>query len=300
MMQKYCKLFMMVLFFIFMLHFAPVPSAHAQIGPIQGKGSVSAHAMIGEYYLDISGYIAPFASVILSTDGIVMRSTVADAQGNFFISQVLIKQGFSHFCLEAIDVKRLGESEVCFSFPAANGNLKFPNLFLPPTLGLYKTQINVASTAIAWGYSMPGALVTLHLSDGRVLTTTARSDGFYQFNVPFLIAGTFTLTADAQYQKKNSLKSINQKALTVLSVPQQIANQLIHVQKNLFNLLQLLGPLLLAIPILILIIILLKKLWPDLFPFIPEIPGSALPAFFDVFKKRQEKLHHFWMKGVGF
>ncbi len=273
-----------------------VPQAHA----ISAQGSVNTQATVGQFTLSISGYIAPFATVVLSTDTVVLGSTITDTNGNFSFSGILIKAGFSHFCLDAVDVKKLGASEACLSFPPATGNMSMNNIFLPPTLGLPKTQIPVGTTAIAWGYSMPGAAVTLHISDGRTLTTIADASGFYQFNPQFNTTGDFQLFADATLKGKSSLEPNKKLTLTILSLQEQVANQIQKGGRNLSNLLKILGPLLLAIPILILIIILLKKLWPSLFPFIPTIPAGALPAFFDLFKKHEKKLHHWWMKGVGF
>lgn len=269
-------------------------------GAISGNASVNTQARIGKFTINISGFIAPFATVVLSSDTISMATVVADNAGNFSFSGILIKAGFSHFCLDATDAKKFGTSEGCLSFPPASGNLTFTNIFLPPTLGLVNAQIPLGSSAFARGYSMPGAQVTLHSGDGRVFTTIADSTGYFEFHPVYNSAGEFQLFADATLGKVASLEPQKKVTLTVQSLPQQVANQVEQVGKNLSNLLKILGPLLLAIPILILIIILLKKLWPSLFPFIPRIPAGTLPTFFDLFKKRERKLHHWWMKGVGF
>ncbi|MBI2075036.1 MAG: hypothetical protein HYT83_04340, partial [Candidatus Levybacteria bacterium] len=126
--------------------------------------STEVTASVGELYLSISGFISPYASVVLTMqDGTFLRASVADEKGNFYISQVLIKRGFSGFCLTAIDFKRLGESTTCIKFPPASANIIMNNIFLPPTLGLSRTEIAEGSTAIAFGYTMPNSIVTLKL-----------------------------------------------------------------------------------------------------------------------------------------
>src|SRR3989338_1016735 len=65
--------------------------------------STNVSAKVGEFSLNISGYIAPFATVTLTTtDGTFLRSVVANAQGYFTITAVQMKSGFAGFCLTAI------------------------------------------------------------------------------------------------------------------------------------------------------------------------------------------------------
>src|SRR5690348_1579703 len=78
--------------------------------PVYGQKNlghnIQVSASIGEIYLNLSGIIAPYASVILIADDNYLRSTVADSQGKFSLNDILVKRGFSQFCLEAIDFKR--------------------------------------------------------------------------------------------------------------------------------------------------------------------------------------------------
>lgn len=261
--------------------------------------AVSVGAQIGEFTANISGFIAPYASVVMTIDNTVVRSTVADANGNFFISQIAIKGGFDHYCLTAEDVKRLGQSKACFSFTPATGNYTKTGIFLPPTLGLYKKEINAGQTAKAWGFSMPGATVTLHLSDGRTLTTTADATGYYEFDPKFEKAGDYELFADASYKKQQSENPVDKVKLKALSVGQQVGNVIQKGGKNIWNLLgEPWGFLLLAIPIIILIIILLRKLLKR--RMVPGARGGKVPAKqktpFD-FLFKTHKLHHSWYFG---
>ena len=161
------------------------------------KHAVTVEATIGQFLFNISGQISPNASIVLIIDGVTARATVADVNGYFSISGVLIKEGFSHFCLDAIDFKRLGESYTCFDIPPAQQSVTMKDIFLPPTLGLSRNVIAEGASVTAYGYSMPGALVTLYLSNGKVLTTYADKTGYYQFVIKDLKAGTYNLYTKA-------------------------------------------------------------------------------------------------------
>lgn len=269
----------------------------------RGHATINVSAAIGQFSVSISGYIAPYASVVLTSGGTVIYSATADATGNFSMTQILVKQGFSKFCLDAVDVKRLGQSEACFNIPPITGNYAKSNIFLPPTIGLFRTEISAGSNALIWGYSMPGAVVTVHSSDGKIYTATADKDGFYQVNAHIEKAGTYDLYADAQYQSKPSEKPTNKVTLLALTFAEQanrnVSNWLKNLLTFLFNIP--LGPLWLAIPILILIFILWRKLKG--LPIIPTFghpkAGTGHTFAFDMFT-RPRKLHHAWMKGVGY
>ena len=255
---------------------------------ISSSSAVQVQASVGQFYLSLWGYASPFASISLTFDGVFMRATVADEKGNFIISQVLIKAGFTNFCLDAIDFKRLGESYTCFSIPPATNSVTMKDIFLPPTLGLSRTTINVGGKATAFGYTMPGAKVTLHLNQ-KLLTTYANSDGYYEFTLQNLAVGTYTLYSTANYQQKESLVPTKKLQLEALSTEKQISQQVTKTVGNWWDqLLRFLrnwlwNPLGLVIPIIILIIILIRKLWGKHLP---------IPA-----KKKSRLLHHSWWMG---
>ncbi len=296
-MKIYLPIRLLFLFCILFVSCVYVPSAKANLLSPVAK-SVQINASVGEFYMDLSGSIAPYASVVLISNNIVLRSTVADANGYWYISQILIQQGFSSFCLDAIDYKRLGESYTCFSVTPATENIVKQNIFLPPTLGLQKKTVDQGGVAIAWGYTMRGGTVTLHLSDGRVITVNADSEGFYEVHAPVPAAGTYELFADATYHGASSLKPDRNITLTVLSVGQQVINRgkgtVNQVGKFLIGTPW--GFLWLIIPILILIIILLKKLKPEWFTWM-DGAWNSVHAYVPFMHR---KLHHHWMKGVGY
>ena len=162
-------------------------------------------ASVGEFHLDVSGYISPFASVVLSAKDITTKGTVANRNGDFSFTQVLIKRGFSAFCLEAVDFHMLGDSYTCFKVPPATASVIEKDIFLPPTLGLSRTEVAVGQKVYAFGYTMPGAEVQLHVNGNLVLKTRADGTGYYIYELSQLGAGQFDLFATARYNARDSL-----------------------------------------------------------------------------------------------
>ena len=261
----------------------------------KGSHSVTVSARLGDFYLNLSGYIAPFASIVLYSDGIYLRATTADQFGYFTISEVLIKQGFSRFCFDAVDFKRLGESYSCMKIPPAKGNVTIKDIFLPPTLGLSRTTIAAGSSAVAFGYSMPNALVTLHFGD-KTYTTYADSTGYYQFVIKDVKAGVYKLYSTATLNEKPSLEPEKKLILKSLSGWEQILEWLKNLLNKIWQFITSLsfGPLWLAIPIIILIIILILKLWPERFTFLYR---NRLIIFFTKALRRKHPLHHKYFMG---
>ena len=229
--MKKCKLPLVSLIVFILFVFISALPANASVG----SASSNVSATVGQYYLDVTGYIAPFASIVLLSNDQPLRTTVADAQGYFSLTQVLVGKGFSGFCLDAVDVKRLGESYKCFTFAPITDSLSMKNLFLPPTLGLQRTEITQGDQAVIWGYSMPGASVVVHLSDGQTFTTTADSNGYYEVKTTIAKSGQYELYADATYQSKKSLIPDRKVTLLALSTSEQIAKAGLNWLTNLIN-----------------------------------------------------------------
>jgi hypothetical protein len=255
--------------------------ASAQTPPLPAASlKTEVQASVGEFYLNLFGYISPFASVVLSSDGVFIKGTTADAQGNFSFSQILINRGFAGFCLDAVDFKRIGESYTCFSIPPATNSVTMKDIFLPPTLGLSRTTVNEGGSATAFGYTMPKAKVTLHVN-GELRTAYADASGYYEFALENLKAGKYSLYATAEYKQKDSLSPTKKLQLESISKQKQVENWWDALLRFLRNWLW--NPLWLVIPIIILIIILIRKLWGKHLP---------IPA-----KKKSRLLHHSWWMG---
>lgn len=255
-------LLILSLFIFYILSFK-FNSALAQYRLPGGSLKSTVSATLGDFYLNLSGYITPFASIVLTSEDVYLRATTSDQFGYFRITEVLIKKGFSKFCFDAFDFRRLGESYSCTSIPPAQAGVTLEDIFLPPTLGLSRSEIKEGASATAYGYSMPQALVTLTFA-GRNLTTKADQAGYYQFVLKDVKAGVYQLSASAELEGKKSLLPLKKLTLKSLSPWEQFIAWLKNLWKKIVEFFTSLsfGPLWIAIPIIILIIILLWKLRP--------------------------------------
>lgn len=242
--------------------------------------STNVSASVGKYYVTIRGYVSPFASVVMSQDSIFMASTVADPEGNFTLNNVFVNEGFTDFCLEAIDVKRVGDSYTCLKIEPVFKDLSKNDIFLPPTLGLSGQKINPGSSVFASGYSMPNAKVIINLSKDIKLEILADKNGFYKYEIKDIPAGKYSLFATAQHENKNSEKPTRTKDLEALSIGGLL-------QQNL--LLILLIVLLIIIGIILFIILISKRLRNRLKNIILRKP---MPK-----KKIAAPKHHSWFLG---
>lgn len=233
--------------------------ANAQYRLPKGSLNSSVSGTLGDFYLSVSGYIAPFASIVLTSDGVYLRATTADESGYFRIPEVLIKKGFSKFCFDAIDFRRLGESFSCKTIPPATGSVTIEDIFLPPTLGLSRSTIAEGGSTTAWGYTMPGATVTLNFA-GKNLKTKADKTGYYQFIFNNVKAGIYKLYSKASLDGKNSLDPQKKVTLKSLSKTDQAIGWLEDLLKKLWDLLTTYWFIWIVVPIIILIIILLWRL----------------------------------------
>lgn len=250
----------------------------------QSKSTVVT-ATVGTYHLTVNGYQSPYASIILKTQiGVFLASTTADANGYFSISNILINSSVLTYCFQAVDFKRIGLSEACITLDGPiNSDITRTDIFLPPTIGLSKKQINAGQDAVIYGYSMPGATVYLYI-EGEIVTLTADDTGFYTYTYKNVPEGVFRITTSAELNDKKSLDPTNEVILESLSVGQQITNTgkkaIENVKKAVpFNLLPFL---LIALGFLVAIGFLLYKL------------KLRIWVIFIDFLRRRKKMHHDW------
>lgn len=254
---------------------------------------VRVSARIGDFYLNLSGYASPFASVILTSNGVFYRSTVADKNGFWSIKDIIISKNFNSFCLQHVDFKNIGESTTCFNIPPATGDIEKKEIFLPPTIGLQRSQITAGGNAVVFGYTMPNSTVTIHLQNGKTYTVTADETGYYELTLKNLPAGTYELYATANYNGKASENPSNTLRLVALSWWQQIIVWIKELFQWLWSVITGLGlgPLWLVLPLIPLIIFLIIKIWPEKFTAIYD------SRIFIMFNPRSKKLHHAWFVG---
>lgn len=279
--------------------FVKVPVAFGAVATQSGTTNIT--VTISGNVLSLSGYIAPFASIVLTVNGNVITSTTADAAGNFSFSNVAVPKATSTVCLDAVDFKKLGTSKACISVIPIDGVITKTGIFLPPTLGVQRTDVFVGDSALAFGYGMPGATITVHVNSSKGCTVTAESTGYYTCNITIQKVGSYELYADAVLNNKpteQQLYKILIKGITV-SKPSITPGPTVSPlpELNLFAIPWWVWLLLVLISI-ILIIILLRKFKPEALPTV-GVPAFKINHAFDfLFKSR--KLHHWWMKGVGY
>jgi len=285
------KLFILICLGVFFLLISALVSNFFEKTPLSSTQKVI--AQVGDYRLNISGFASPFASVILTIDGVFYRSAVADKDGNFSITDVLIKKGFDSFCLLHVDYKRIGESEACLTVPPATGSITKNDIFLPPTIGLQRAEIEAGSDAVVFGYTMPGATVTIHLKDGKSFNVVADQNGYYEYTLTDVPAGSYELYATAQYEGKNSEAPSRTVKLTALPWWQQLINLLRRIWEDFVDRLTGLGlgPLWLIIPLLPIITYLILRIWPERFTIIYD------SRLYSMIKPHDKKLHHAWFVG---
>lgn len=189
------------------------------------QGSSTVTATVGQFHLDLSGIAAPYATIVLASKEVFLQSAVADQYGSFYIQPVLIKSGFSDFCLTAIDIKRLGESKTCIKVPPASSDVRMNNIFLPPTLGLYRNQITAGGTVLMFGYSMPDAVVSVSLNKLKIYSVHVEENGYYEIRIPNAQAGSYLLSGTAVLARRLSLEPTKKVGLTVLTPIQQVENR---------------------------------------------------------------------------
>lgn len=213
--MKHLPFYIFILLFSFFLLFKP-PQVFSQ------QGSSTVTATVGQLHLDISGIAAPYATIVLASKEVFLQSAVADQYGSFYIQPVLIKSGFSDFCLTAIDIKRLGESLTCIKVPPASSDVIMNNIFLPPSLGLYRNQITAGGTVLMFGYSMPDAVVSVSLNKLKIYSVHTEENGYYEIRIPNAQSGSYVLSATAVRAKRLSLEPTKKVGLTVLTPAQQV------------------------------------------------------------------------------
>jgi len=211
------SLLLIIILGIVFLSLTLVSPAYAKETIATKSGSQSIKATVGGIRVIASGFIAPYTSIVLSSDGNVYRTTVSDEKG-FFSIENLLPIGFSTVCFSAVDAKRLGESYSCLSPEIPKGDLILKDIFLPPTIGLNHNQVTEGSDALIYGYTMPSARVKIKLMAGKETFITADNLGYYEYILKKVKAGSYELFAGATYKGKDSQEPIKPAVLKAVAV----------------------------------------------------------------------------------
>jgi hypothetical protein len=250
-----------------------------------GNEEVTVTAQVGDFGVNISGLASPNASVVLNSEGQFLRSTVADSDGFFYISGISVRKGTSEFCFTSIDFRRLGESESCLTVEPITTSRNIERVFLPPTIGLFRKQINAGEEALIYGYSMPGTTVTVRVREGQTFTVDADAAGYYEYRYKNVPSGTYYLASEGLLEGEKTLPPKKEVELEALSVPAQVTQVTKTTLDNIWDLLTttiwgFLLILLILLLIIIILILIIKPVWAR--------------AIFDKLK-RKYPLHHDWL-----
>jgi len=176
------------------------------VNAVYAQKAVNLKASVGRYYFSASGYVSPYASIVMTSQNIFLASTVADSNGRFFLPRSLVNDGFNEFCLEATDIRRIGDSYTCFKTDAPTSDFSKNDIFLSPTVGLSGRKITPNSSITASGYTMPESSVSMNLGNNFWIQTEANSNGYYKTIIQKIPKGDYELFASASYKNKSSIK----------------------------------------------------------------------------------------------
>src|SRR5260221_13545232 len=175
--MKYLFLFLLLTSYVLLLPTKASAAVSTQSATTNITVTVSGNT------LNVTGYIAPFASIALTVNNTVIVSTVADATGNFTFTNVAVPKATSIVCFDAVDFKKLGESLACIQVTPVNGVITRTGVYLPPTLGVQRVDVFVGDNADALGYGMPNSSVTVHINNLTGCVVTADTTGYYQCSI---------------------------------------------------------------------------------------------------------------------
>lgn len=263
----------------------------------QKSQDIEVSATVGDFTVNISGFISPGATVKLSSNQVFLAEVVADENGSFLFPNILIQKDTQQLCLTAIDVRKLGQSFTCFSSASITGNANLKDVFLPPTISLSTSEITQGSFAIASGYTMPNAQVNIQLGENIIFTAIADSKGYYEFMIKDLAPGKYNLFTSARYNGKKSLFPTKTLEFRTLSPAEKAIQVGKDKYKKALDTLQSLGlsTILLLVPLFMLVIILSFYLWSKRFVFITK--SRYLSKLFQSKIPQKKYLHHFWFVG---
>ena len=64
------------------------------------------------------------------------------------VSNILINSAETTYCFQAVDFRRVGESDACITIPGPIiQDVTYKDVFLPPTIGISEKQINAGPPA---------------------------------------------------------------------------------------------------------------------------------------------------------
>ena len=282
------RLFLKLSIVMILLMFIPQNKSLAQTTPNPNpeSGSATVTASVGEYFLIVSGYHSPNASVVIQTSTeVFLNSTTADGNGYFTIPNTLITKDLEGFCFLAIDFRRIGESESCvYIEDVITDDKTYSDIFLPPSIGLSRRLITAGEDAEIYGYTMPNAEVKIEF-DEEVITMQANEVGYYEYLFEDAEPGVYSFTSRATLSNEDSLDPKTKAVLEVVTVPEKVITDITDTIDDVED--KYPGALFLISLLLILLLLLLGLIW--------KTKPRFIYAFFDKFKKRYPMHHDYFL-----
>jgi len=275
---------------IFVLHFFLIENkVYAQIltpNPNSQSGAATVTAAVGEYYLIVSGYHSPNASVVIQTlSEVFLNSTTADGNGYFTIPNTLITKDLAGFCFLAIDFRRIGESESCvYIEDVITDDKSYSDIFLPPSIGLSRRLITAGEDAEIYGYTMPKAEVKIEFEE-EIITMQANDVGYYEYIFEDAQPGVYSFSSRATLSNVQSLEPRTKAVLEVVTVPEKVITDITDTVDDIEE--KYPGALFLISLLIILLLLLLALIW--------KTKPGFIYAFFDKFKKRYPMHHDYFL-----
>jgi len=202
------------------------------------------------WWLELTGWTSPYASVELSMEQVVKRVTTADSEGRFTF-RIALPRTLAPFCLIATDVSNISSHPLCLAPPPPEFDILIKEVVMPPTLKIDRGKIAKGETVAAQGYTTLNSEVVPYLFEEKprgfrfprvfaaeVPKPQVKSDqnGFYQLNLPTSEIGKNRIFVGSIFLANPSPKSTT-LVFDVLSWWRMILERIITFLANLFWLL---------------------------------------------------------------
>lgn len=152
--------------------------------------------------VQIGGFAAPNASIVVTRDGTKIATGKANADGSFTITLNDQPTGTQVYVLSFTDENGRALGPLTFSFNLTNGtNTVVSGAFPGPSIGIDKTSVKIGQPVTVVGTTLPHSVVTTSVHSGTVqnYTATANAAGDWSQVVQTsqLEAGTHVAKAQA-------------------------------------------------------------------------------------------------------
>jgi len=166
-MKKFLLSFV-VLAFLFLFSRKPAIAPENNLAAVKGAQTISfttqISATIGQNLLSITGYTSPQAVVILSSSaGNLSKETIADNNGYFVFTNVLLPEKVGELALISRDINGFASPPLFLPEPPANQSVAIEGILMPPTLGLSAGKNSYDQPSGLSGKTFPNAKVLIYL-----------------------------------------------------------------------------------------------------------------------------------------